>query len=96
MSYVRFGKKSDVYIYQDIDFGLRCQVCKLQGGASFETRSRAAMKSHVIDHRHAGHLVPEFVNTMLDAEIAEIGDDAPGNLHIEQDRRASRSRGTER
>jgi hypothetical protein len=83
MSYVRFGNKgSDVYIYQDVDFGLRCQLCRLQSGVSFETRSRLEMLTHMKAHRDAGHCVPDFAIKILAEELADCGDDAPGNIHL--------------
>lgn len=88
MSYVRFGPKSDVYVYQDIDFGLRCCACIF---GTFDTRSRAEMIAHLEKHIATNHLVPEGVIERLRGEIAECGDDSPGAMHLAMDRRATDS-----
>ena len=90
MSYVRFSSVSDVYVYQDIDFGLRCCGCKLRTSlGSWDTRSRRAMVEHLAEHIEKGHKVPTDVcETLLD-EIRECGDDSPGEMHLAQDRRAA-------
>lgn len=91
MSYVRFGTfGSDVYVYPDVDLGLRCCACKLEspprGIASWDTRSRAELLAHLAEHRAAGHTVPDFVDEVLRDEITVCGDDAPGAMHRAQDR----------
>jgi hypothetical protein len=76
VSYCRIGDDSDVYVYQDVDFGLRC-MCR----GFFDTRSRRKMIEHLEAHRESGMLVPKRVLGMLWVEIDTEGDDAPGRMH---------------
>jgi hypothetical protein len=71
MSYCRFGPKSDVYVYEDVSFGLRCCGCLLKpdvfGSENFN-RDASALIQHLRDHIDAGHKVPEWLIGALERE----------------------------
>ena len=75
MSYCRFSA-GDVYMYE-IDLGIECCACKLE---AFEDPwpiffSRLDAHEHLMEHRVAGHSVPQYAFDMLVEEIAELGDE---------------------
>lgn len=64
MSFVRFGEDgSDVYIYDDIDFGFYCAVCELEGAICGQDYD--AMLRHIELHKQNGDHVPDFVSEAL-------------------------------
>jgi hypothetical protein len=58
MSYCRFGRDSDVYVYE-VEGGVECCRCGLNEGRWFRARDAAEMMEHLLAHRAAGHRVPE-------------------------------------
>lgn len=67
MSFVRFGEDgSDVYIYDDIHFGLYCCGCDLEEAVCGE--DYGAMLQHISLHRENGDFVPEYVDEQLTME----------------------------
>ena len=79
MSYVRFGKDSDVYVYHHYQGFLECCGCILDPegeGWSFPSfKTRSEMITHLEEHKKAGHDVPEYAIDRLKEEIETIGDD---------------------
>lgn len=59
MSYCRRGLDgSDVYIYPAVDY-IVCDRCSLHGGSTHQERDAAGMLEHALEHRAAGHHVPD-------------------------------------
>ncbi|HEX2211024.1 MAG TPA: hypothetical protein VHG93_25295 [Longimicrobium sp.] len=59
MAYCRFGRDSDVYVY-DVEDGVECCWCRLRKGRQWlRARTHEAMIHHLLVHRTAGHKVPE-------------------------------------
>ncbi len=79
MSYCRLSDPgSDLYVYDCVDGYLICAGCDFAGkgwAGSFTTTSRGEMVEHMLEHRKAGHGVPEYALERLREEIAELGDD---------------------
>lgn len=72
MSYCRFGV-ADIYLYDDISYGLLCCNCSLEPDRSFATgKDFDAMLAHIADHRAAGHDIPTWVDEELIAERDEL------------------------
>lgn len=63
MSYARWSKDSDVYVYFSVgkddrgDF-LTCRLCPLNGHQAFDAWNTADMVEHLETHEAAGHKVP--------------------------------------
>jgi hypothetical protein len=57
MAYCRFGRDSDVYVFET-EGGIECCRCSLAGG-TFEAGGAAEMIEHLLEHRTAGHAVPD-------------------------------------
>lgn len=72
MSYCRWGKDSDVYIYHHCDGYLIC-CCSLTD--DFKAFSRSEMILHVAWHKAQGDLVPDHVTERLTEEIKDEGDE---------------------
>ena len=74
MSYCRFGRDSDVYMYPSALGGITCCACKLNpiadglwwGSQSFSHRDALL---HLQAHLEAGHLVPQCAIDRLEEEI---------------------------
>lgn len=66
MSYVRFGKDSDIYMY-DSEAGIICQWCALVRETTVVGTHETALR-HLDLHRSRGHLVPERAYENLRAE----------------------------
>lgn len=81
MSYCRWGKDSDVYVYGTRAFNIDhkrletlwvCQDCELKGdNTRGVTTTATAMISHLLAHREAGHKVPEYAIERLRDEENE-------------------------
>lgn len=90
MSYVRFGKDSDVYVY-GAALDLECCGCSLLQdnkslfGGFYNTNSRSAMIEHLKLHKRRGDKVPPRVFKRLKEEINQIGEYyIPSNKAIEE------------
>ena len=57
MAYARFGRDSDVYVYQDTRGGYTCERCP-EVGSQFRCNTSAEMVSHLLGHLAKGHKVP--------------------------------------
>lgn len=58
MSYCRrFQPDSDLYVWEDMDGTIWCDVCPL--GGDFTTKSPRAMANHLRYHIAVGHAVPD-------------------------------------
>lgn len=75
MSYCRWGKDSDVYVYAteyDGKWYWVCQGCELENNDGDGIRHTAkAMAEHLLAHREAGHKVPEYAIERLHEEKNE-------------------------
>lgn len=58
MSYARYGRDSDVYVFQTMS-GFECCGCSLFPDGNFDCLGRAEMIGHLISHRNSGDQVPE-------------------------------------
>ncbi len=70
MSYARFGKNSDVYVYEHVDGGYRCERCPTVD-SYFHAASASEMARHLLAHRDRGDRVPEDVLHELTVEESE-------------------------
>ena len=61
MSWVRWGKDSSLYIYEDINGGITCCDCSLSKKRRFNCRTKWAMRRHIKKHKKAGDLVPAWL-----------------------------------
>ena len=70
MSYARFSKVSDVYVYSSARGGIECCGCKLITDrlANAVMTSPAEMLDHLNRHVRAGHRVPEGALAQLREE----------------------------
>jgi hypothetical protein len=57
MAYCRFTRDSDVYVFET-ESGIECCRCRLVGG-TFAAGGPAQMIGHLLEHRAAGHAVPD-------------------------------------
>jgi hypothetical protein len=58
VSYARFGKDSDVYVFLSVEGPLECCACALEPESEcFD--STDAMLAHLREHVDAGHKVPD-------------------------------------
>lgn len=74
MAYCRWGE-SDVYIYDDVTYGLYCCLCDLVDQrtrlAGFVAgKDYKAMLDHVAEHRRRGDYIPEYVDSRLEEDFA--------------------------
>ena len=73
MAYARFGRESDLYVYEQAD-GIVCLRCKLNESGTTITTTRSEMLRHREEHRRAGDKVPEHAFDELRADMAKDGD----------------------
>lgn len=77
MSYCRFGKDSNIYLYRDV---LGCWICcscplspELIDGIgihkSIALVSLEEVKAHLEAHQEAGHLVPDYAFERIEREM---------------------------
>ena len=69
MSYCRF-LDGDAYIYGDMDGGIVCCGCRLNGGPmnNFTADGPMEMLAHVEEHQAAGHDIPRHTVDRLEHE----------------------------
>jgi len=61
MSYCRFSHdKSDVYVFRNEHNLYECCTCKISESGYFTCKKKEAMIKHLMKHRKAGHVVPEY------------------------------------
>jgi hypothetical protein len=73
MAYARFGRESDIYVFQAVE-GMICQRCKLNDYGDTLLRSRSLMLEHMNAHLQAGDKVPDYAFEELRADLAKNGD----------------------
>ncbi len=73
MSYCRFARDSDVYVFES-ELGIECCRCRLLGGRWFRVQGPAEIIAHLLEHRAAGHKVPESALDELREEVAAPAD----------------------
>ena len=67
MAFARFGRDSDVYVYEDISGGFACERCPAVG-QQFRCETAAEMVAHLFQHRVRGQKVPDDAIEQLKAE----------------------------
>ena len=76
MSYARFSKDCDVYIYDDYRYGLHCCGCKLKKPHGYANdifhENYDLLIEHLHEHRKAGHKVPDYLFEILAEERDEL------------------------
>jgi hypothetical protein len=72
MAYCRFGRDSDVYVF-DVEGGVECCRCRLQEGRWFRAKTHPEMIEHLQAHRAAGHRVP-------DEALQELAEDGASGM----------------
>lgn len=92
MSYCRFSKDSDVYLYPGA-LSIVCCGCRINSRPDWYVRdsvdgwypdwhlfARSEAIVHLNKHRSAGHMVPQYAIDRLLEEIKDVGDeyDTPG------------------
>jgi hypothetical protein len=72
VSYCRFVE-ADVYVFMHVGGHLECCACILhkEDWGSFQADSTQKMIDHLIEHKNAGHHIPEHVYANLWADDAE-------------------------
>ena len=71
MSYCRMSPDCDVYLFPGESAWI-CQGCRLPGTAlEVELASLVEARNHLLEHRKAGHKVPQYAFDRLDEEIRE-------------------------
>lgn len=74
VSYARWGcDGSDVYVFATGDYFVCCD-CKLHGDTDATCKDEGLMIAHLLEHRDAGHVVPESAIERLKQEQKEQGD----------------------
>jgi len=69
MAFARFGRDSDLYIYEDLDGGFVCMRCLLTPGNLFKAKTGGEMADHVVEHERRGERVPQgLVERLRNAE----------------------------
>lgn len=72
---------SDVYMYEHVNGFIACQECKLGGSQDHEPgrtvpfvklKDIAKARDHLLAHRAAGHIVPEYALAYLTEELNEL------------------------
>lgn len=71
MSWARLGSDSDVYVYDDVQYGPTCLWCPLAAGERQSFPSLVALHVHLTEHLRAGHKVPQ---SALDSLIEDINE----------------------
>ena len=69
MSYCRFGKDSDVYMYPHVDGFIECCACNIGEPQAFDTPRQALM--HLFEHLGRGDKVPEYAYAQLIKEMCD-------------------------
>ena len=74
MSYCRFGYDgSEVYVYSGAD-GIVCCGCRLDPIEQTTFELHSEMIAHLLEHRKAGHVVPQYaIDTLLEESMAGYG-----------------------
>lgn len=77
MSYCRFGNDSDVYLYMHVDGQHVCCSCRMldERPDVYMYNAQSALM-HLKGHKTAGHRVPKYALTALEAELKEINGQA--------------------
>lgn len=70
MSYCRFSKDSDVYMYAHYQGGIDCCACRLEG-RSVRLSDVVDALEHLQQHVDAGHKVPSYAVDQLAEEPIE-------------------------
>ena len=71
MSYCRFGPNSNVYMFESVEGHWECCGCWLvsEYGGRTKLQSPQAALDHLLEHRAAGHVVPEYAIDALKEEL---------------------------
>jgi len=74
MAYARFGRSSDVYVFESPQGGWECSLCSLNEGRTTKTASHSEMMEHLRQHEAKGDKVPAEAIEELQNEIETLGD----------------------
>ena len=66
MAFARFGRDSDVYVYEDTRGGFTCERCP-EIGKQFRCTTSGEMVAHLLQHRARGDRVPDDAITELNS-----------------------------
>jgi hypothetical protein len=67
VAFARFGRHSDVYVYEDVRGGFTCERCPTIG-SSFNAKDAGEMATHLVTfHRARGDRVPDEAIAELQA-----------------------------
>lgn len=69
MSYCRFGRNSDVYMYEHVDGFIECCACNIGEPQTFNTPRQAIM--HLFEHLGRGDKVPMYAYKQLIEEMRD-------------------------
>jgi hypothetical protein len=67
MAFARFGRDSDVYVYEDARGGFTCERCP-RIGETFRCATAPEMVTHLLKHRAKGDRVPDDAIKELEHE----------------------------
>jgi hypothetical protein len=71
MAYARWGRDSDVYVYEDVRRGFTCERCP-RIGETFRCATAAEIVTHLLtEHRAKGQRVPDDAIAELRREAGE-------------------------
>lgn len=73
MSYCRWSRESDVYVYASAQ-AIVCCACSLGARTDFEAILRSEMLRHLKEHEAAGHRVSAEAVARLHEEVVSFGD----------------------
>lgn len=71
MSFSRFSHDCDVYTYYSVENKYVCSLCSFGGNPEFEDVE--GLVSHLMDHRNAGHQVPDDLIDYIRSGKEEAG-----------------------
>ena len=70
MSYARFSRDSDVYVFAHVEGGYECCACGLAGTwGSIRCQTIKEMLDHLEEHKKAGDKVPDHCIERLKSEL---------------------------
>ncbi len=83
MAFCRRGAESDVYVFEAEENQFICCRCPLRERGDTVTADQAGMVAHLLEHRAAGHMVPEDALEELRAEAAALAASAGESIASE-------------
>jgi hypothetical protein len=59
VSYCRFSKNNDIYVYENVNGFISCCGCYLNDGKSVDFATGDAAAKHIIDHLSRGEIIED-------------------------------------